>query len=143
MADFGLFIGFGAPVRGRERQTIQGFSEVFGYNSRLQQEGEIESFETVLLEPLTVAPANRGRPSRPSCVRPDFVLTETRACAVSPGARVTWPLASGPRPAAGARRWRRRRLVGGRLGGRARAGRRSPPRARARCRCRGRGGTRC
>jgi hypothetical protein len=51
MADFGLFIGFGAPVRGRERQAIQGFSEVFEYNSRLQQEGEIESFETVLLEP--------------------------------------------------------------------------------------------
>jgi len=51
MADFGLFIGFGAPVRGREQQAIQGFSEVFEYNSRLQQEGEIESFETVFLEP--------------------------------------------------------------------------------------------
>jgi len=51
MAEFGLFIGFGARVRGRERQAIQGFSEVFEYNSRLQQEGEIESFETVLLEP--------------------------------------------------------------------------------------------
>jgi hypothetical protein len=38
-------------VRGRERQAIQGFSEVFGYNPRLQQDGEIESFETVLLEP--------------------------------------------------------------------------------------------
>src|SRR5215470_7184494 len=51
MADFGLFIGFGAPVRGRERQAIEGFNEVLEYNSRLQQEGEIESFETVLLEP--------------------------------------------------------------------------------------------
>ncbi len=51
MADFGLFIGFGAPVRGRERQAIKGFNDVFEYNSRLQQEGEIESFETVLLEP--------------------------------------------------------------------------------------------
>jgi hypothetical protein len=50
MADFGLFIGFGAPVRGRERQAIKGFNEAFEYNSRLQQEGEIESFETVLLE---------------------------------------------------------------------------------------------
>jgi hypothetical protein len=38
-------------VRGRERQAIQGFNEVFEYNSRLQQEGEIESFEMVLLEP--------------------------------------------------------------------------------------------
>jgi hypothetical protein len=51
MADFGLFIGFGAPVRGRERQAIEGFNAVFEYNSRLQQEGDIESFETVLLEP--------------------------------------------------------------------------------------------
>jgi hypothetical protein len=51
MADFGLFLGFGAPVRGRERQAIEGFNAVFEYNSRLQQEGEIQSFETVLLEP--------------------------------------------------------------------------------------------
>ena len=51
MADFGLFIGFGAPVRGRERQATEGFNAVFEYNSRLQQEGQIESFETVLLEP--------------------------------------------------------------------------------------------
>jgi hypothetical protein len=51
MADFGLFIGFGPPVRGRERQAIKGFNDVFEYNSRLQQDGEIESFETVLLEP--------------------------------------------------------------------------------------------
>jgi hypothetical protein len=51
MADFGLFIGFGAPVRGRERQAIEGFNAVFEYNSHLQQEGEIESFETILLEP--------------------------------------------------------------------------------------------
>ncbi len=29
MADFGLFIGFGAPVRGRERQAIKGFNDGF------------------------------------------------------------------------------------------------------------------
>jgi hypothetical protein len=51
MADSGLFIGFGLAVRGRERQAIQSFNEVFEYYSRLQQEGEIESFEPVLLEP--------------------------------------------------------------------------------------------
>jgi hypothetical protein len=51
MADFGLFIGFGLPVRGRERQAITVFNEVFEYYSRLQQEGQIESFEPVLLEP--------------------------------------------------------------------------------------------
>lgn len=51
MADSGLFIGFGAPVRGRERQAINVFNEAFEYYSRLQKEGEIESFEPVLLEP--------------------------------------------------------------------------------------------
>ena len=50
MADSGLFIGFGAPVRGRERQATKVFTEAFEYYSRLQQEGEIESFEPVLLE---------------------------------------------------------------------------------------------
>ena len=51
MADSGLFIGFGAPVRGREQQAIKVFNESFEYYSRLQREGEIESFEPVLLEP--------------------------------------------------------------------------------------------
>ena len=51
MADSGLFIGFGAPARGRERQAVKVFTESFEYYSRLQQEGEIESFEPVLLEP--------------------------------------------------------------------------------------------
>jgi hypothetical protein len=51
MADSGIFIGFGAPVRGRERQAIKVFNESFEYYARLQQEGEIESFEPVLLEP--------------------------------------------------------------------------------------------
>jgi hypothetical protein len=51
MADSGLFIGFGLPVRGRERKATKVFNEVFEYYARLQQEGEIESFEPVLLEP--------------------------------------------------------------------------------------------
>jgi hypothetical protein len=51
MADFGLFIGFGSPVRGRERQAVTVFNEAIEYYARLQQQGEIESFETVLLEP--------------------------------------------------------------------------------------------
>ena len=50
MADSGLFIGFGTPVRGRERQASKVFYETFEYYSRLQQEGEIESFEPVLLQ---------------------------------------------------------------------------------------------
>jgi hypothetical protein len=51
MADSGLFVGFGLPVRGRERQAIKVFGEAFEYYSRLQQDGQIESFEPVLLEP--------------------------------------------------------------------------------------------
>lgn len=50
MADFGLFIGFGPPVRGRERQAIKVFNEAAEYYSRLQQQGEIEGFEPVFLE---------------------------------------------------------------------------------------------
>jgi hypothetical protein len=51
MADSGLFIGFGAAARGRERQAMNAFNDIFEYYSRLQQEGQIESFEPVLLEP--------------------------------------------------------------------------------------------
>jgi primosomal protein N'' len=51
MADSGIFIGFGLPARGREQQAIKLFSEAFEYYARLQQDGEIESFEPVLLEP--------------------------------------------------------------------------------------------
>jgi hypothetical protein len=51
MADTGLFVGFGLPVRGRERQAVRVFNEFVEYLGRLQQQGEIESFEPVLLEP--------------------------------------------------------------------------------------------
>src|SRR5215468_2696826 len=50
MADSGLFVGFGLPVRGRERLATKVFGEAVEYYSRLQQQGEIESFEPVLLE---------------------------------------------------------------------------------------------
>ena len=51
LADFGLFIGFGYSVRGRERQAVIVFNEAIDYYARLQQQGEIESFESVFLEP--------------------------------------------------------------------------------------------
>jgi hypothetical protein len=50
MADFGLFVGYGFPVRGRERQAAKVFNEAMEYYMRLQQQGEIESFEPVFLE---------------------------------------------------------------------------------------------
>jgi hypothetical protein len=51
MADAGLFIGFGDPVRGRESKAVEIFNETIAWCGRLQEEGEIESFEPVLLEP--------------------------------------------------------------------------------------------
>ena len=51
MADAGLFVGFGDPVRGREGQAVEVFNETLSYYGRLQEEGEIESFEPVFLEP--------------------------------------------------------------------------------------------
>jgi hypothetical protein len=51
MADAGLFIGFGNPVRGREAQAVELFNEAVTWFGSLQEEGEIESFEPVFLEP--------------------------------------------------------------------------------------------
>jgi hypothetical protein len=51
MANAGLFVGFGTPVRGREREAVELFNETIGWYGRLQEEGDIESFEPVFLEP--------------------------------------------------------------------------------------------
>jgi hypothetical protein len=51
MADAGLFIGWGEVVRGREAEAVEVFNETIGYYARLQEEGTIESFEPVFLEP--------------------------------------------------------------------------------------------
>jgi hypothetical protein len=51
MADAGLFVGWGEAVRGREGQAVELFDEVIAYFGRLQEEGTIESFEPVFLEP--------------------------------------------------------------------------------------------
>jgi hypothetical protein len=51
MTDSGLLAGFWLPVHGSERQAIKVFDEAFEYYSRLQQNGEIVSFEPVLFEP--------------------------------------------------------------------------------------------
>lgn len=73
MADAGLFIGFGDPVRGREQEAIRVFNETVEYYSGLQEEGEIESFEPVFLEPhggdLGGFILLRGDPERLSRVR--------------------------------------------------------------------------
>jgi hypothetical protein len=51
MADGGLFIGWGAPVRGREAKGLEVLTEALAYYGGLQQEGVIEGLETAFLEP--------------------------------------------------------------------------------------------
>jgi hypothetical protein len=51
MADRVLFIGWGMPVRGREERGLDVFNESIGLYGRMQQEGRIEKFNVVLLDP--------------------------------------------------------------------------------------------
>jgi hypothetical protein len=51
MAEMGLFIGWGAPVRGREAKSLEVFNEAVQFYGRAQENGRIESFEVVILEP--------------------------------------------------------------------------------------------
>lgn len=51
MADRVLFTSWGEVVRGREERALEVFNEVLGFYGRLQQEGRIEAFDVVLLEP--------------------------------------------------------------------------------------------
>jgi hypothetical protein len=53
MADRMLFIGWGAPVRGREERGLEVFNDAMGLYGRLQQEGRIEGFDVALLAPST------------------------------------------------------------------------------------------
>jgi hypothetical protein len=51
MAEAALFVGWGAPVTGREATGLEVFNESIEYWAGLEQEGRIESFEVVLLYP--------------------------------------------------------------------------------------------
>jgi hypothetical protein len=51
MAEMGVFIGWGEPIRGREAKSLEVFDEAVAYWGRLDQEGQIESFEVVILYP--------------------------------------------------------------------------------------------
>jgi hypothetical protein len=51
MADRVLFIGWGASVRGLEARGLEVFNEALGLLGRMQQDGRIEGFDVVLLEP--------------------------------------------------------------------------------------------
>ena len=51
MSGEALFIGWGAVVRGREKQALQVFQESMEYYGKLQQDGQIEGFDVFLLSP--------------------------------------------------------------------------------------------
>lgn len=51
MANAAIFLGWGQAIAGKEQQAIKVFNEAVQYWGRLQQEGQIESFEPVQLEP--------------------------------------------------------------------------------------------
>src|SRR5262249_61726676 len=47
----GVLVGWGRVIPGREQKALQVFNEALQHYPRLQQQGQIESFETVALEP--------------------------------------------------------------------------------------------
>ena len=51
MADRVLFVGWGESARGSEERALGAFNDAMGLLGRKQQEGKIESFDVVLLEP--------------------------------------------------------------------------------------------
>ncbi len=51
MADFGLFIGYGFPARGREEGAVKVFQEMIGFLAGQQQQGTVASFEPVFVQP--------------------------------------------------------------------------------------------
>jgi hypothetical protein len=51
MADRMLLISWGTPVRGLEERGIEVFNDTLGLMGRMQQDGRIEGFDVVLLEP--------------------------------------------------------------------------------------------
>jgi hypothetical protein len=94
MADAGLFIGWGAPIVGREAKGLEVFNEALAYYGRLQQEGVIEGFETAILEPhggdLQGLILLRGSEQKLAQLRVDdeFVRLSTRASLIVQGVGV-------------------------------------------------------
>ena len=85
MADRAFFIGWGNPVRGREKVALQVFNESVQYWAQLQQTGQIESFEVAMMEPhggdLAGFAILRGSGAQLNALRPsaEFQKNVTRA----------------------------------------------------------------
>jgi hypothetical protein len=88
MAEFGLFIGWGASHPGKEMTSLKVFEEAAAYWGGLQAAGEIESVETVLLGQhggdLSGFALLRGDPEKLGrlAMSPDFQRLTMRATAV-------------------------------------------------------------
>jgi hypothetical protein len=51
MADRVLFVSWGAPIAGREERGLEVLNEAVSLYGRMQQDGRIESFDVVFLNP--------------------------------------------------------------------------------------------
>ncbi len=51
MADHVLLISWGTPVRGSEEHGLEVFNDALGLYGRMQQDGRIEGFDVMLLDP--------------------------------------------------------------------------------------------
>ena len=51
MTDRALFVGFGAPVRGREERAVEVFGEFVQMFGRMQSDGRIAAMDVTLLDP--------------------------------------------------------------------------------------------
>jgi hypothetical protein len=51
MTDRALFVGFGAPVRGREERAIEVFGKFVEMFGRMQSDGRIEGMDVALFDP--------------------------------------------------------------------------------------------
>jgi hypothetical protein len=85
MAGEALFLGWGPVVRGREQTAFKVFQETIEYLGKLQQEGQIDGFEPVLIAPhggdLTGFVLLRGERGKLDAVRSseEFERTVVRA----------------------------------------------------------------
>jgi hypothetical protein len=88
MAGEALFLGWGQVVRGREQLALQVFQETVAYYGKLQEDGQIDGFETFLLAPhsgdLDGCIILHGEQSKLDAVRSsaEFMRMVTRAGAV-------------------------------------------------------------
>jgi hypothetical protein len=51
MTDRAMFVGFGAPVRGREERAVEVFGQFVEMFGRMQSDGRIDGMDVTLLDP--------------------------------------------------------------------------------------------